>query len=451
LNIQIEYQTTLEARLTLQLEPEDYRPRVLKALKDLRKNLKMPGFRPGMVPEGLVKAQYGLPVLQEELGKIVNDSLMDYARTHQLDYFGQPLPVKGHNPFDAGLQDGLSYEFRYDLGLRPEVRIKAMETSMTKLQPIPNQEEVENTVDQWRSRYFEGAYPEVSQSGDRIFLRLTPTEGSGNGPAARKTVVLVELDEIHDPALREALNGKGKGQTGQLTPQDLYGDDLQAIAKGFKLNEGEDLDARTLFDYEISNVLREGKAELNSAFFEKVFGSSMDETEFREKATAFVRSQWDQEAEQLLRFQMMENFFEQHPMDLPDAFLQRLLKQNHDHDHNHDTQYEPFARQLRRDLLIEVLLREHEVQISREDLLQEAEGRLFRQFSGYGISPEQIPLRRYAEDYLRKEQNESSVYYSVKYQRAEDLLREQVRVVDQEVDYSSFKAQFDQVFGQAHA
>ncbi|MFM7748641.1 MAG: hypothetical protein ACKO7X_12075, partial [Bacteroidota bacterium] len=157
---------------------------------------------------------------------------------------------------------------------------------------------------------------------------------------------------------------------------------------------------------------------------------------------------------------------------LPDAFLRRLIKddkQGHDHDHHghaghdhdhadhdhsghdhdHDApgnQYESFAKQLRRDLVIDVLLKNHRVEITREDLLQEAEGRLFRQFSSYGISPEQIPLRKYAEDYLRKESNESSVYYNLKYRKAEDILREQIQTVSTAVDYPTFKAEWDSIF-----
>jgi hypothetical protein len=86
------------------------------------------------------------------------------------------------------------------------------------------------------------------------------------------------------------------------------------------------------------------------------------------------------------------------------------------------------------------------VEISREDLLQEAEERLFRQFSSYGISPEQIPLRKYAEDYLRKESNESSVFYNLKYRKAEDILRQQIQTIPTPVEYADFKADWDAIF-----
>ena len=477
MNITVEYPSSLEARLTLSLTPEDYQPRVDKALKDLRKNIKMPGFRPGMVPSGLVLKNYGMSVLQEELSRVVNDQLMDYARAEGLDFFGQPLPVSGHNPFVQGLDFGLTYEFRYDLGLRPKVEIRSLDgQSFAKIQPIPGKTEMDETIDQWRTRFFEGAYPEKAEPGDRVFLRLSATEAPTSGGAARKSVVLVGLDEIVSPELRAALLGQGKGTTGSLTVGDLYGEDRAAAAKAFKVDESEAPESNSAWTYEISNVFREGKADMNEAFFTKVFGEAMTEEEFMKRTEDLIKARWDQESEQLLRYRMMEAFFGEHPMELPDNFLKRLLRSNdnkgdaghqHDHDHDHDhghdhdhshehghshehqdpAQYETFAKQLQKDLLIDVLLKQHDVRIEREAMLQEAEARLFQQFSSYGISPEQIPLRRYAEDYLAKEQNESSVYYSLKYRHAEDILRSQIQVAIEESDYPSFKVRLEEAFG----
>jgi FKBP-type peptidyl-prolyl cis-trans isomerase (trigger factor) len=361
----------------------------------------------------------------------------------------------------------LTYEFRYDLGLRPKVEIRSLDgKSFTKIQPVPGKTELDETIDQWRTRFFEGAYPEKAEPGDRVFLRLSATEAPASGDAARKTVVLVGLDEIVSPELRAALLGQGKGTTGSLTVGDLYGEDRAAAAKAFKVDEGEAPESNSTWTYEISNVFREGKADMNEAFFAKVFGETMNEEEFLKRTEDLIKARWDEESEQLLRYRMMEAFFGEHPMELPDAFLNRLLRSNdnkgdaghqhdhnhdHDHDHDHDhqdpAQYEAFAKQLKKDLIIDVLLKQHDVRIEREAMLQEAEARLFQQFSSYGISPEQIPLRRYAEEYLSKEQNESSVYYSLKYRHAEEILRSQIQVAIEESDYPSFKVRLEEAFG----
>jgi trigger factor len=471
LNISVEYPSNLEARLTLNLTPEDYQPKVDKALKDLRKNIKMPGFRPGMVPAGLVLKNYGISVLQEELSRLVNDQLMDYAKAEGLDFFGQPLPVSGHNPFTDGLDFGKTFVFRYDLGLRPQVQIQTMEgRSFPKLQPVPGPQELNDTIDQWRTRFFEGAYPETAEAGDRLFLRLSPESVQGDGDKARKVVVLVGLDEMASATVRDSFLGQGKGYTGTLTVGDLFGEDRAAAAKAFKVEESEAPEFSSVWSFEVSNVFREGKAEMNEAFFTKVFGETMNEEEFMKRTADLIQARWDEEAEQLLRYRLMESFFGEHPMELPDAFLRRLIRSNegkdgsshdhdhhdhdhhdHHHDHGHDhqdpAQYEAFARQLKKDLIIDVLLKQHEVRIEREAMLQEAEARLFQQFSSYGISPEQIPLRRYAEEYLAKEQNESSIYYSLKYRNAEDILRSQIQVETKETDYNTLKVQLDEVFG----
>jgi len=63
------------ATLTLRIEKADYTEKVEKTLRDYRKKANIPGFRPGMVPAGLVKKMYGKAVLAEEINKIVSEEL----------------------------------------------------------------------------------------------------------------------------------------------------------------------------------------------------------------------------------------------------------------------------------------------------------------------------------------------------------------------------------------
>ena len=56
--------------LTLTIEPADYQEAVQKELKQIRQKANIPGFRPGMVPAGLVKKMYGKGVLADVLNKV---------------------------------------------------------------------------------------------------------------------------------------------------------------------------------------------------------------------------------------------------------------------------------------------------------------------------------------------------------------------------------------------
>ena len=68
------------ATLTLTIDKQDYEEKVDKAIKDYRRKVQMPGFRPGNVPVGLIKKMYGRSILAEEVNKIISESLYNYIK-----------------------------------------------------------------------------------------------------------------------------------------------------------------------------------------------------------------------------------------------------------------------------------------------------------------------------------------------------------------------------------
>ena len=82
----------VNAVLTVQIAKADYAEKVEKTLKDYRRKANVPGFRPGMVPVGLVKKMYGKAVLAEEVNKTLSDGLFGYIRENNLQVLGEPLP-----------------------------------------------------------------------------------------------------------------------------------------------------------------------------------------------------------------------------------------------------------------------------------------------------------------------------------------------------------------------
>ena len=78
--------------VTLTLEPADYQEEVAKQLKEVRHKAQMPGFRPGMVPAGLVKKMYGKGILADVLNKLVGENLQKHIEENKLQVLGEPLP-----------------------------------------------------------------------------------------------------------------------------------------------------------------------------------------------------------------------------------------------------------------------------------------------------------------------------------------------------------------------
>ena len=78
MNITFENADKVNGLLTITIEQADYQEAVEKTLKNYRKKAQVPGFRPGMVPMGMIKKQYGTAVKIDEINRLMGDKLMAY-------------------------------------------------------------------------------------------------------------------------------------------------------------------------------------------------------------------------------------------------------------------------------------------------------------------------------------------------------------------------------------
>ena len=91
---------------------EDYGQAVEKELREYRRKANIPGFRPGMVPMGLVKKMYGKGVLAEQAYRTASNSVFEYLQKENIDYLGDVIPFGGAGRF----------RFRERQGVRIRVR-----------------------------------------------------------------------------------------------------------------------------------------------------------------------------------------------------------------------------------------------------------------------------------------------------------------------------------------
>ena len=75
MEITLQNVSEVKGMLTVKLAKADYEPKVEKALKAFRQKANMPGFRPGMVPMGLIKKQYGSAIKAEEINKMLQEAV----------------------------------------------------------------------------------------------------------------------------------------------------------------------------------------------------------------------------------------------------------------------------------------------------------------------------------------------------------------------------------------
>ena len=159
----------LTAVVTLTIEPADYQEEVAKQLKEVRHKAQMPGFRPGMVPAGLVKKMYGKGILADVLNKLVGENLQKHIENNKLAILGDPLPNEEAPKIDLDHDD--TFTFAFDVAVAPEFDAKL--TAKNKLPEYTieaTDEMVNKQVEAYCSRF--GEYiPEDKEKGTKAEVK----------------------------------------------------------------------------------------------------------------------------------------------------------------------------------------------------------------------------------------------------------------------------------------
>lgn len=122
MQISFENPDKVNGLLTMTVEEKDFKDDVEKTLKDYRKRANVPGFRPGQVPMGLIKRQFGTSVKVDAINKLIGEQLQKYINDNKIQMLGQPLPHEGQEPVD--LEKDAPYTFQFDIAVAPEFDAK---------------------------------------------------------------------------------------------------------------------------------------------------------------------------------------------------------------------------------------------------------------------------------------------------------------------------------------
>src|ERR1700744_219584 len=173
MNISQEKIDNLNAVLKVNITPEDYNPRVEKAIKEQAKKAKIPGFRPGMVPPSHIKRMYGKSILVDEINNLLSDTLNNYINDQQLEVLGQPLP-KADDKREYNWDYADNFEFNYEIGLAPEFSIDfSSKDKITKYDIKADDETLAARIKNIRKSYGKMTNPDVSAEDDVLYAQLT--------------------------------------------------------------------------------------------------------------------------------------------------------------------------------------------------------------------------------------------------------------------------------------
>jgi trigger factor len=150
------------------VQADEIEGRITKRLDELRRTIRMPGFRPGKVPVTLLRKQYGRSVMGEVLEQAVNQGSQKAISDHEL------RPALRPKIEVTAFDEGTDLEFTMAVEVLPKVPpvdLKALE--LTRLTAEISEEAMARALDNLARRAQEfgpPAEPRPSQDGDRLTI-----------------------------------------------------------------------------------------------------------------------------------------------------------------------------------------------------------------------------------------------------------------------------------------
>lgn len=434
----------LNAVLKVEVKPEDYQDKVKQTLKDYRKKVNMPGFRPGMVPMGLIQKQYGSSVLAEELNRVVNDSLQKYLSENKVEILGNPIPKENHE-VEGDFKNPSDFTFAYEIGLAPEVNVKLSgKNKFDYVKVKVDKKLVDKQIDDLRRRYGKLVTNEKVGDNDLVmsqFVELNDDDSIKEGGILHSSTVSMEF--VENKKVKKELTGQEVGFKTIVKPEDVSrgGKDTAAML-GVKEEELEGLSDK--FQLTITEIKGMELAELNEELFDKLFGpgSVKSEKEMRERVEADLGGMFVNDSDRMLTQSIYNQLLEKTEIELPDAFLKRWIKLSNEKEitmEQIEADYENYAKSLKWQLIQGNIFKTNDIKMENEEVIEYTKGLLASNYAQYGMpAPEDAELTKSAVQVLQNREEANRVYDMLAERKLTNYFKETVKLTDKEVSYDEF-------------
>ncbi len=394
--------------LTVTIEEDDFKNDVEKELKNYRKRANVPGFRPGMVPMGLIRRQYGNAVKMDVVNNKLSEEVNKYIQDNKINMLGMPLGSEKQTPVD--LEKDAPYTFMFDIAVAPEFDIELSDKDAIDYYDITVDDKlVDQQVDGFASRF--GAYQKAEEykEGDVLKGDLRELDAEGNtkegGVEVEGATVMPQY--LKDDDQKKLFEGAKAGDIITFNPYKAYAGGAE-VATLLKVEREKKDDYQGDFSYQITEVQHFEKHAVDQELFDQVFGKDevKDEKSFREKIAEGVKQQLATDED--FRFlQDLRKYAEEKVGQLtyPEALLKRVLKENNkDKDDEFiNKNYEASLKDLTWSLIKNKLAEKAEVKVNDDDVKDVAREIARAQFAQYGMqNVGEEYVNNYAEELLKQ-------------------------------------------------
>jgi trigger factor len=387
----VEQLSPTRVRISVEVPFTELEPDFKRAYKELAKQIRLPGFRPGKAPAKLLEARFGRTAL---LDQVINEALPSRYGQAVAESEVQPL---GQPDIEVTNKEyGEDFAFTAEVDVRPKIDIPDLSTLQVSVDPIEvSDDDVAAELESLRARF--GTLTGVDRpvaDGDFVSIDLTATVDGEDVPNARAEGLSHEvgsgrLIEGLDDALIGLAADESKTFTAKLATGEHAGNDAEVTVtvksiKERELPEPDDEFAQLASEFDTIDELRANLGDQVRALkraqqADQIRNATLDALLEQVEVPlpeAVVQAQYDNALHSAL-----------HGLDHDEGRLAEMLAERGSSREEFEAEARTAAeKDVKRQLLLDTLADDKQVQVGQDDLTE----RLLATSRQYGIEPQQL-------------------------------------------------------------
>ena len=411
MEITLKNQDATSARLVVNIQEADYSALVEKQLKNFRQKANVPGFRPGMVPMGLIKKQYGVAVKAEEINKLLQTKIFEYIRENKVDMLGEPLPIEEQQA-GINMAEDKEFTFEFEVALAPKFEAVLDKSDALPYYRIePTKEMIDGQANAFAQRCGEYKQVEAYENGD--MLKGTLAESVEEGIVVREAVMMPAYMKNDDQ--KALFAGAKVNDVVTFNPFTAFDGNEAELASLLKVEKSEVAAHNGEFTFTITEITRFVASELNQNVFDSAFGKDVVKTEeeFRAKISEQFEARFEVESDYKLLMDVRAYLMEKiGKLEFNESILRRIMDSNKAEGAEavSEEDFQKSLTELSWHLVKEQLAKKFEVKIDDNDVLSVAKDATRDQFAQYGMAnvPEDL-LENYAKEMLKQDKTREAL------------------------------------------
>ena len=434
MNITREQREVGTSLLKVVVNEQDYGEAVEKMLREYKRKANIPGFRPGMVPMGVVRKMYGKGAVAEQAYKIASNSVFEYLQKEGIDYVGDVIPSDEQGDFD--FENNTEHEFMFEIGEAPKIEVElSKEDKLTYNKIKVDKTIIESYKDNYLRRY--GRLVEVeSVAKDEA---LTVVLDNGDIQVDDAYVGLISMsDEERAPFI-----GKKVGDKMEVDVNELYKSASQRAAI-LKVKEEELESINPKFTLEIKQIRQFANPELNEEFFKMAFpaGNITSEAELDKFLNSEIETELGREADFLFTIRVRNFLMEKLALQMPADFLKRwlyVINEGKFTKEDIEKDFDAFLKMFTWNYIQKHFIQTYELRVSDEEAQAEAKEFAKAQFAQYGMpsAPEEM-IENFSKQILENKEQGQKIYEKLYEAKVVEYVKSQIKVSNKSVSAEEF-------------